>query len=220
MITDSDMEKILDLLVTAYGEKSYGLDDVRKMAKIKNLWSVMFADDEPIEVLTAVKDCIATLQFAPKIADIKSRIAQNRLSGQLTEAEVWELIRKAVENSTSREEAKKIFDGLPKIVQDVARTPSQLRAWRTVSDEQFETVIMSFVSRNYRTVANRIAGYHALPSDVQQVEAWKIDGAPKPEALPAPEKPKYELPAEWNRNRPVDDSVIDRLSDFTKGEEK
>ena len=214
MITQKNIAEIIDLLTAAYGEKAFPLDDPKKLAKVTNLWSVMFADDDPAEVLTAVKNCIATLQFPPKIADIKSRIAQNRLSGQLTESEVWEMIRKAVEDATSISEARKIFEHLPKIVQDVAGSPSRLRAWRSIDDAQFETVIMSQACRTYRTLAQREAGYYALPADLQRTEAWRVNGAPKVMELPEPEPVKYELPSEWNRNRAVDDSVMDRLSDF------
>ena len=196
MITSDNTAEIMDLLITAYGEKAYPIDSPQKMQKICSLWSVMFQDDEPVEVLTAVKDCIATLQFAPKIADIKSRIAKNRLKGQLTEAEVGHLVRTAVEDSSSKDEAKKQFERLPKTVQRSVGSASALRAWRSVAEEQFETVVLSMVYRSYRIEAEREASYHALPNDVQQAEQWKIDGAPKPEALPAPKKLAYEEP-DW-----------------------
>ena len=187
MMTQNDIETVLDLLITAYGEKAYPVDDRKKMAKIANLWSVMFVDDELSEVLTAVKDCIATLQFPPKVADIKSRIAQNRLSGQMTEMEAWMMVRKAVEDANSREKAQQIYDGLPPMIKKLC-DPSQLRAWRTVEDEQFETVVCSNVLRSYRVLLNREAGYHALPADIQKVEQWRIE-APKQEKTPELPKP-------------------------------
>ena len=186
MMTQNDIETVLDLLITAYGEKAYPVDDRKKMAKIANLWSVMFVDDEPAEVLTAVKDCIATLQFPPKVADIKSRIAQNRLSGQMTEMEAWMMIRNAVEDSNSREKARQIYENLPPMIKKLCN-PSQLLAWRAVEDEQFETVVCSNVLRSYRVLLNREAGYHALPADIQKAEQWRIE-APKQEK--APELPK------------------------------
>ena len=198
MMTSDDINTIMDLLIAAYGEKSYPIDDPKKMAKISNLWSVMFADDNPAEVLIAVKDCIATLQFLPKIADIKQRISANRLAGQMTEMEAWAIIRDAVERSTSREEAQKIYDRLPKIIQRTVGSASQLRGWRIVDDDQFETVVASNCMRTYKMLAQREAGYHALPTDIQQEEQWRIE-KPKQAELPEPEKPKkvaYEKP-EW-----------------------
>ena len=53
MITNKDTNMMIDLLVTAYGDKSFPVDDPKKLAKVMNLWSVMFQDDEPKEVLLA-----------------------------------------------------------------------------------------------------------------------------------------------------------------------
>ena len=199
MLTNENIGEMIDLLESNYGEKAFP-QEPEKLAKTVRLWKVMFQDDDPREVLIAVKDCIATLTFPPKIADIKSRIAQNKLTGQLTETEVWQLIRKAVDDSTSFAEAKVQFEHLPKIVQGVAGSPQQLRAWRKVEDDQFETVIMSMCSRTYRTLAQREAGYHALPNDIQKMEQWRIDGAPKPDALPAP-KPLKRVLEDWEKRR-------------------
>ena len=194
-MTVKDIGAMLDLLEAAYGSTFFKETNRGNVVK---LWSAMFADDEPAEVAVAVKDCIATLQFPPKIADIKSRMANNRLAGQMTEMEAWAVIRDAVDRAESAKEARQIYDQLPKILQRCVGSPSQLRAWRLVTDEQFETVIASNVQRTYRALAQREAGYHALPSDIQQAESWRLD-KPKQAELPAPEQPKpvqYEKP-DW-----------------------
>ena len=199
MMTVQNIGEMLQLLEAAYGLSLY--KDVNRENVVK-LWSVMFADDDPAEVGVAVKNCIATLQFPPKIADIKSRMAQNKMAGQMTEMEAWQIIRRAVEDSNSREKASEIFGQLPKIIQRVVGSGSQLKAWRTVEDDQFETVVASNCMRTYRILAQREAGFYALPSDLQQVESWRIE-APKQIALPEPEKPKkvaYEKP-EWMLRR-------------------
>lgn len=216
MITKQNIAEIMDLLTAAYGEKAFPADPVLA-SKTVNLWSVMFADDDPAEVLLAVKNCIATLQFAPKIADIKHRIAANRMAGQMTEMEAWVVIRKAVEDSTSRSEAQKIFGNLPPILQRVVGSPSLLRAWRTIDDAQFETVTASNCMRTYRELAEREAGYYALPADLQRAESWRLP-EPKQEALPAPEQPRFELPPEWDRTRELSDKTKKRLSDFLGGQ--
>jgi len=197
MITKQNIADMMDLLVAAYGDKAFP-QEPQKMAKVVNLWTIMFEHDDPREVLVAVKDCIATLQFPPKIADIKTRIAQNRLEGQMTEMEAWAHIRMAVEQSTSREKAEEIFEGLPKIIQRTVGSASQLRGWRVVNDEQFETVVASNCQRTYRQLAQREAGWHALPPDIQQAEVWRVE-TPKLAELPEPEQPKklaYEKP-DW-----------------------
>ena len=198
MISKQNIKDMMDLLLAAYGDKAFPTDDPEKMAKVINLWTVMFEQDEPQEVLFAVKDCIATLEFPPRIADIKRRIAKQRMMGQMTEMEAWTVIRKAVDNATSREKAEELFSGFPKILQRTVGSASQLKGWRVVDDEQFETVVASNCMRTYRMLAEQEAGFHALPADLQEAERWRIDG-PQTTALPEPEKPKklaYEKP-EW-----------------------
>lgn len=192
MMTIKDIGMMLQLLEANYGNGLYKDTD---RENVINLWSVMFEDDDPAEVAIAVKDCIATLTFPPKVADIKTRISQNRLSGQMTEMEAWAIIRKATEDANSYEKAVEVYNAMPTIIQRVVCSPSQLRAWRTVEDEQFETVVCSNVLRSYRVMLQREAGYHALPSDIQKAEAWRIE-APKQAELPQPKKLAYE-PPEW-----------------------
>lgn len=195
MMTVKDIGLMLQLLEANYGTALYKETNRENVLK---LWTVMFEDDDPAEVGVAVKDCIATLQFPPKIADIKSRISRNRLAGQMTEMEAWALIRDGVERAVSREKAQEIFGQLPEIIRRVVGSPSQLRGWRVVEDAQFETVIASNCQRTYRELAAREAGYHALPADIRQAEAWRIE-KPKQAELPAPEAPKkvlYEKP-DW-----------------------
>lgn len=198
MITRENIAEIMDLLTAAYGDKAFPADPVLA-AKAVNLWSVMFADDDPAEVLVAVKNCIATLQFPPKIADIKHRIAANRMAGQMTEMEAWCVIRKAVEDATSRTEAVRLFGNLPPILQRVVGSPSLLRAWRSVEDAQFETVTASNCMRTYRELAEREAGYYALPADMQRAESWRLP-EPKTEVLPEPKKLSFEKP-DWMTRR-------------------
>ena len=199
MLTSENIGEILDLLIANYGEKAYPQTD-EGMQKALNLWSVMFENDDPREVLIAVKDCIATLTFTPKVADIKSRIAQNRLAGQLTEIEAWTMVCKAVDESNSKAEAQRQFDNLPRVIQKTIVNAEYLRALRVIPEEQFQTVTMSQFCRSYRIIIEREASYHALPDDIKQAEQWKIDGAPKPEALPAPAAPKFEEP-DWMKKR-------------------
>ena len=217
MLTKTNIAEVIDLLTAAYGDKAFPAEPAQRV-KVVNLWSVMFADDDPAEVLIAVKNCIATLQFPPKIADIKHRIAANRMAGQMTEMEAWCVIRKAVEDATSRTEANRLYEAMPPILKRVVGSPSMLRAWRSIDDAQFETVTASNCMRTYRELATREAGYYALPADMQQAESWRLPEPPRTE-LPKPVQPRYELPPEWDRTREVSDNVKARLADFTGGEQ-
>ena len=184
MITGDDINTIMDLLVSAYGEKAYPLDDPNQMAKMSNLWTVMFEDDSPADVLKAVKNCIATLQFPPKIADIKQRIAKAKLSGQMTDTEAWQMVTKAIEDATGYNDAIEAFSKLPPILQKLVAEPKQLRNWRTIEPKQLETVVMSTFVRSYRELAQREFEYNTLPADIQEQSGWMVE---EPVAeLPAP----------------------------------
>ena len=185
MITRENIGEIFNLLSANYGEKMFP-DDAKKMANVVNLWQVMFADDEPAEVLVAVKDCIASLQFPPKIADIKSRISQNRMAGQMTEMEAWTMVYKAIMDVDGLSSARKAFDKLPRIAQDLIGMPEQMLDWKEADGKTLTTVIASNFMRSYKVKAEREASYHALPADMQKAESWKLPKAEeKPKELKA-----------------------------------
>lgn len=185
MITENDFTEIMNLLLSAYGEKAFPTDNLEKMDKVLHLWTVMFKDDSPEEVLVAVKDCIATLQFPPKIADIKSRIAQSRLAGQPTEMEAWAMVYKAIAEATRIGKAQTLFDELPPIAQELVAMPEQLLDWHEVPGDKLTTVVASNFMRSYKVKAERQASYHALPADIQKHEEWKLPKEKeKPKELP------------------------------------
>ena len=103
MMTITDISELLNLLEIAYGKKNLYSESSKD--NILKLWEVMFRDDDPVEVANAVKDCIATLQVPPKIADLKSRIAKQRTAGQMTEMEAWQMICQSIEKSYGRDDA-------------------------------------------------------------------------------------------------------------------
>lgn len=182
MITQKNIAEILDLLAAAYGEKAFP-ENPAQMARVIKLWQVMFQDDDPVEVLTAVKSCIATLSFPPKIADIKTRIAESRMAGQMTEMEAWAKIRDAVFESRTSRDANRTYTALPRILQKCVGSPSQLCAWGNVSKDTFEGVIASNFQRSYRELAKREAVYNALPKDLQRSQSWMI-APPETKLLP------------------------------------
>ena len=226
MITGKDISTMMDLLVSAYGEKSFPTEP-KQMTQVANLWSVMFKDDEPEEVLLAVKNCIATLSFPPKVADIKSRIAQSRMAGQMTEMEAWSAIRDAVRSARNRTDANRVFTELPPILQKCVGTPSQIMAWGGVSTDTFEGVIASNIQRSYRELAKREATFYALPKDMQASQSWMIEKQSDVQMLPepAPQKSFEERDVEMNIEAQVyreqqgieaNPEYNDRVADFLK----
>ena len=183
MMTIENIGEMLTLLESAYGKSKVYADAPKE--KVLVLWETMFKDDDPAEVAIAVKDCIATLQFPPKIADIKSRIAKQRIAGQMTEMEAWARVVDAINHAYGKEDADKQFFQLPAILQKVVGSPSQLRGWRSVDEAQLQTVVMSAFLKSYRELAQREATFHALPPDIQQQNDWMV-AKPVMDALPTP----------------------------------
>lgn len=73
--TVSNIGAVLDILEANYGNRLY--KDTNRENVLK-LWASMFVNDDPREVLTAVKEYIENESFPPTIADIKKIMRKNR----------------------------------------------------------------------------------------------------------------------------------------------
>jgi hypothetical protein len=113
-------------------------------------------------------------------------MASNETHGQMTAVEAFQEISKAVSRGYDRTSATEAYNDLPPILRRVVGFPAQLISWRKVSDESFQTVIMSAIRESYREIAQEEAIYHALPEPLKEIEKWRVD-APDQEALPEPE---------------------------------
>ena len=185
MMTVEDVKAMLKILSANYENFYKGTDETDVM----KLWSLMFQDDDPALVMQSVLNCINTMSYKPTIADIRKRMAQAKMGGQLTATEAFQLIHKAVNSIYDKESATKAFNELPPMVRKVVGSPSILVSWSRVSEEAFMTVVMSAIRESYRELAQREADYHALPKRMQAMEGWRVE-APEQEALPEPEKQK------------------------------
>lgn len=132
-----------------------------------NLWVEMFKDDDAMVVGAAVKALIVAgdREFAPGVGQIKEQMRKMTAKNELTEAEAWARIRKAVSNGLygSKEE----FACLPPICQKLVGSPSQLRDWAQLDTEELQTVVASNVQRAYRSMQMREAEAQKLPADVK-----------------------------------------------------
>lgn len=183
MMTQDEIKTELKMLTANYGADFYKDVDA---ADVLLEWSVQFAHDDPAEVKEAVQNCISTLGFRPKIADIRKRMAYNRMKGQMTVTEAFQQIYKAVKKSYDKETATKAYNELKPILRRVVGEPAILASWHKVSEEAFLTVIMSAIRESYRELAQQELEYNMLPHPLQSVERWRVD-APEQAALPEPE---------------------------------
>ena len=205
-MTEQELIRVMERLEQYYKTFYSGTNK----QEVFSAWYPMFQDDDADEVNRAVVAYICTEKFAPTVAGIKTLMAENRMAGQMTEIEAWGRIRDAVDYSTSRPEAQKQYDKLPKLLQKIAGSASQLVAWRKVSEDTFEGVIASNVQRSYRELARRQAVYYAIPGQLRLEQQWRVEGPKESGLVSLPEAPKklaYEKP-EWMIRREENGEVF------------
>ena len=184
-MTRADFKKIMIRIGQFWPTFSAGKDGEMMI----DLWYPLFQNDQAEDVARAVTICICTLKFAPTVADIKQQMAECRLEDQPTAIEAFHVLSEAVKKSSGKADAAEAFNALPPILRRIAGSSGQLVSWYRLSDESFQTVVMSAIRESYTILAKREAKYYALPAGLQRAENWRI-GAPELEALPEPVKEK------------------------------
>lgn len=191
----SEVLKIMSVLRGAYPAFYRNID--RKEAEaIVGLWSDMFANDEYPLVAAAVKALIESdgKGFPPHIGAVKEKLRLISSGDEMTEADAWGIVAKALRNSTygSREE----FEKFPPIIKRIVGSPSQLREWGMMDSETVHSVVASNFQRSYKAIAQRERELAKLPPDVKaiignlkcahELPEKKPDLPPKPEDKPVP----------------------------------
>ena len=135
------------------------------------LWQNMFADDDKDLVGVAVKAYFVsdTSGFSPKIGQIKAKMRELTEPETDTEMEAWNLVRKALRNSTYHAEEE--FLKLPGVLQRIVGAPEQLKAWAKMPEETVQSVIASNFQRSFRWKITEARRYEALPADVKSTAA-------------------------------------------------
>lgn len=178
---------IMSVLKAAY--PGYYRDMSRTDAEsVVALWEEMFRDDSAETVALAVKAHIANDKkgFPPHIGAIKDAIVKITTPEQMTEAEAWGLVSRAIRNGTYG--AQREFDALPPTLQRLVGSPNQLREWAAMDADVVSSVISSNFQRSYRARAASEREMLSLPGDVRQA-MQSIAAAmalPDPNNAPAP----------------------------------
>lgn len=229
-MTEQELGKVMRLLEKYYKNFYQGMNKEEVFAA----WYPLFRDDDPRAVERAVVEVVCTLRFPPTVADIKLQLAEDCLEGQPTAIEAFQRIAEAVDNADGRMMAGIAFNELPPLMRKIVGSPSQLISWRHVSEETFQTVVMSAIRSSYETLAKREAKYYALPAGIRKTAGWRIEGA-ETQALPEPEKIKtfddllndmdrsaeeYRKKYGMEKNDAYDDRVADFLKPITEKERK
>lgn len=166
-MTREETLAIMSVLKAAY--PSFYKDMKRDEAEgIVGLWTSMFADDPAVTVAAAVKAHIATDKkgFPPHIGAIKEAIVKVTQPEEMTEAEAWGLVSRAVSNGIYG--SQKEFDKLPPVLQRLVGSPNQLKEWALMDADTVASVVASNFQRSYRARVASERECLALPSDVRQ----------------------------------------------------
>jgi hypothetical protein len=146
-----------------------------------NLWNEMFLDTEYALVGAAVKSYIATdtSGYPPNVGKINEFIRKLTQPEEMTEQEAVSLILKATRNGIYGAEEE--FNKLPPVLQRLAGSPEQIKAWAIMDADELQTVVASNLMRSYRVVAKNEREMEALPSSVKQFligvsDKLKIEG--------------------------------------------
>ena len=188
---------IMDILKTAY-PRFYSGPNAPDKVKTLSLWAKTFAHDDVALVAAAVKALIESDSkgFPPHIGAVKEKLRLISAGDEMTEAEAWGIVAKALRNSAygSREE----FEKFPPVIKRIVGSPSQLREWGTMDSETVHSVVASNFQRSYKAIAQREKELAKLPPDVKALVGKLADGK-KLDALPVK---KRALPPE-PKDKPV-----------------
>ncbi len=171
----SETAQIIMILKHTYPNWAKSMND-QEIVTMVNVWQDMLSEYDFKVVQVAVKAFIASSKWPPSISEVIDKVKFIQSGGQreMTEQQAWSLISKAISNSTYN--AEKEFEALPKQLQDVIRTPQQLKNWALMDLDTVQSVVSSNFMRSYRAVVKNDKEYEALPGEIkQQIECNKVN---------------------------------------------
>ena len=124
--------------------------------------------DIPFDMARAAVEAHACVSpFPPTIADIRQRVAKIRQgdAGELTEAEAWALVSKAIARASSC--SVKDFEAFPPAVKRAVGSPRQLCEWGMMEVEVVQSVVSSNFRRSYAQALSQCREAAALPKSVR-----------------------------------------------------
>lgn len=164
-----ETSQIIAVLMASYPNflNNKGANDIQATI---NVWNDMLADYNYKEVSVAIKVFITQSNsgFAPSIGQVIDKIISlKNQENEITEQEAWNLISKAIKNSTYH--ATEEYEKLPLLLQRLVGSPSQLKEWGQMPGEQVQSVVASNFMRSYKVKANKEREYQALPNDIKDL---------------------------------------------------
>lgn len=162
-----ETKKIMAVLWAAY-PGFYAKAGNEDQADAVDLWQTCF-DAEPYELVSAAVYALIKTRpnsYPPVIGEVTAQIQRLiRLDG-MTELEAWNLVAKALRNSSYG--AAEEFAKLPPMVQRIVGAPSQLKEWAAMDLDTVQSVVASNFQRAYRARAKSDREFQALQPAIRE----------------------------------------------------
>ena len=157
---------IFAILEANYEPQFAKRSNLNKQAMV-NLWEEHFLDKDFGLVKAAVNAYISTdtTGFLPNVGQINEQIRALTTGGQITEQEAVAMLIKATRNGLYG--AEREYEKLPPILQRLAGSPEQIRAWARMDEDELNTVVASNLMRSYRAIAKKEELQQTLPSSIK-----------------------------------------------------
>ena len=161
-MTRSETAQIITIMQLNYPDTFQSMSD-QTLFGLVDLWQRMFAEEPAALVQAAVEAHIRTStdRFMPNIGVIKEEIRKLTAPEQMSEAEAWTRIKKALSNGLYGAEEE--YVKLPPVLQRLVGSPSRLREWAQMDADTVEAVIGSNIQRSYRAISAQEAEWAKLP---------------------------------------------------------
>lgn len=169
-MTKREIAELMTVLQSEYPDDFKGKSDSVFAAKVA-LWHDFFSEYPAAVVYAAAKSFMATdtKGFMPKVGQINEHIHRMKQTEDMTPAEAWGMVYKAICNSTYN--AVEEFNKLPPACQKAVGDPQQLRDWSMMEEEVVQSVIGSNFQRSFQIRQTRDRDFEKLPGSVKQFVA-------------------------------------------------
>lgn len=160
-MTKKETAQILAILKEYYPRDFTSTDLQTKV----EAWYLVLKDYEYVVAQNAVIAFVTSdLQgFMPSVGQIIDKIKQiSSPEKELTEAEAWAKVYKAICNSAYN--SKEEFAKLPDAIQRAVGNPDVLKSWSLLTVDEVNTVIQSNFMRSYKSANTQQKQYDALPN--------------------------------------------------------
>lgn len=168
-MTKQDTYQLLATLQAFYPDSFRGMTDAAAQMKL-TLWQEQFADEPGAVVIAAAKAYASTdtKGFMPTPGQIKEQIRLIQKENELSEQEAWDLVMKALRNSSYG--AVEEFAKLPEPVRHAVGSHNMLRQWVNYAAGELQFVASEF-KKAYRQIIEKKNNLDKIPVAVKQLAA-------------------------------------------------